>query len=104
MEETFQVRQWIGAGGISDHSPVWLNLEGEHTNPLHLLNLMPLGSQMRVSEIWYRHTGGLLTPALALLRVYTLREISKNQVANYPLGKGKKTEGGKGITNHRRTN
>jgi len=34
MEETFQVRQWIGAGGISNHSPVWLTLEGgTHKTP-----------------------------------------------------------------------
>jgi hypothetical protein len=24
----FQIRQWIGSGGESDHSPVWLELEG----------------------------------------------------------------------------
>jgi hypothetical protein len=34
LEEAFQVRQWIGAGGISDHSLVWLILEGRtHKSP-----------------------------------------------------------------------
>jgi hypothetical protein len=33
MEEAFQVRQWIGAGGISDHCPVWLILEGGTKKP-----------------------------------------------------------------------
>jgi hypothetical protein len=33
MEATFQVRKWIGVGGISDHSPVWLTLEGGPHKP-----------------------------------------------------------------------
>jgi len=33
LEEAFQVRQWIGVGGISDHSPFWLILEGGTHKP-----------------------------------------------------------------------
>jgi hypothetical protein len=33
LEEAFQVRQWIGAGGISDHCPLWLVLEGGPKKP-----------------------------------------------------------------------
>jgi endonuclease/exonuclease/phosphatase family metal-dependent hydrolase len=39
----FQFRQWIGSGGESDHSPVWLELEGTPINRQPLSNSIPLG-------------------------------------------------------------
>jgi len=29
----FQFRQWIGSGGESDHSPIWIELEGTPDKP-----------------------------------------------------------------------
>jgi hypothetical protein len=33
MDSNFQVRQWIGSGGESDHSPIWLVLDGGSIKP-----------------------------------------------------------------------
>jgi hypothetical protein len=52
MESHFQVRQWIGSGGESDHSLVWLELEGGSVSRHPLSNSMPLGSLMKTSKTW----------------------------------------------------
>lgn len=36
-------RQWVGSGGISDHSPIFLELSGPFSKPRALLNSILLG-------------------------------------------------------------
>jgi hypothetical protein len=100
-----QVRQWIGAGGISDHSPIWLALEGGPIKPPSpfKFNASWLSDESFLALVqsnWRPYDPSSGSP----VGLHFADNLKRIKLLTIPWAQGKKTEGGKRTTEHRRTN